>query len=295
MGKGITAGDVFEAADHLLADGGRPTIERVRQHLGRGSPNTVNRHLDAWWSTLASRMKGGNSNTTSLPAALLELCGRLYAALQSQALAEARIVVEEGMAARDEDRANVERMVESVKAEKLAVAQTVEKLREDLSALRLRNEGLISDRARLSSELESARKETDTYCRRVKVIETEVQSIRADWAADVARVKQQSETQQSRWLREIDALREERKRSQTEGSIQLSKLQGHISELNRTIAASSKEKQAASLELKKLLETGRRERELRISAEASAKAATKLLTRLTQRGPGKKSAVARQR
>jgi hypothetical protein len=45
MTRGITKDDVWVAADAVLVQGQRPTIERVRQQLGRGSPNTVNLHL----------------------------------------------------------------------------------------------------------------------------------------------------------------------------------------------------------------------------------------------------------
>ncbi|WP_310459918.1 DNA-binding protein [Sphaerotilus sp.] len=56
MAKGITDQDVWRAADALLLDGQRPTIERVRQHIGRGSPNTVSPHLDSWFARLGARI-----------------------------------------------------------------------------------------------------------------------------------------------------------------------------------------------------------------------------------------------
>jgi len=37
--------------------GERPTIERVRQQLGRGSPNTVGPMLDGWYGSLAKRLQ----------------------------------------------------------------------------------------------------------------------------------------------------------------------------------------------------------------------------------------------
>ena len=49
--------DVFHAADALLLEGNRPTIDRVRVRLGRGSPNTINEHLDAWWLKLGARLR----------------------------------------------------------------------------------------------------------------------------------------------------------------------------------------------------------------------------------------------
>lgn len=53
---GVTEDDVFKAADALVARGERPTIERLRSELGTGSPNTLLRHLDSWWRSLAARL-----------------------------------------------------------------------------------------------------------------------------------------------------------------------------------------------------------------------------------------------
>ncbi len=57
-GRGIQLEDVLGAADALVDAGLKPTIERVRQKLGRGSPNTVSPMLDVWFSTLGQRLKG---------------------------------------------------------------------------------------------------------------------------------------------------------------------------------------------------------------------------------------------
>lgn len=59
--RGISRDDVWQAADALLVAGQRPTIERIRQHLGRGSPNTVSPHLDAWFAALGGRLKDAQS------------------------------------------------------------------------------------------------------------------------------------------------------------------------------------------------------------------------------------------
>lgn len=54
--RGVQQADVWIAADDLIAAGLRPTIERVRLKIGRGSPNTVSPMLDAWFATLGSRL-----------------------------------------------------------------------------------------------------------------------------------------------------------------------------------------------------------------------------------------------
>jgi hypothetical protein len=57
--RGIQESDVWSAADELLAEGQRPTIERVRQKIGRGSPNTVSPMLERWFATLGKRLRLG--------------------------------------------------------------------------------------------------------------------------------------------------------------------------------------------------------------------------------------------
>lgn len=70
MARGITAEDVWQAADDLVMDGQRPTIERVRQKIGRGSPNTVSPHLDAWFERLGGRLQAAAANPDHTRAAL---------------------------------------------------------------------------------------------------------------------------------------------------------------------------------------------------------------------------------
>lgn len=54
--RGVQQEEVWVAADALIAAGERPTIERVRLKIGRGSPNTVSPMLEAWFATLATRL-----------------------------------------------------------------------------------------------------------------------------------------------------------------------------------------------------------------------------------------------
>lgn len=82
----VTPTDVDRAADSLLRDGQRPTIEKVRLKIGRGSPNTINPLLDVWWSRLASRLDAGPAALHRLPELVLLAAEGLW----MQALDEAR-------------------------------------------------------------------------------------------------------------------------------------------------------------------------------------------------------------
>lgn len=79
MARGITESDVHTAADELVANGERPTVERIRAHLGTGSPNTVTRWLDTWWKNLGLRLQPKRPCLKDAPAALAELAGQWWA------------------------------------------------------------------------------------------------------------------------------------------------------------------------------------------------------------------------
>ena len=57
MARGISEIDVWNSCDALLLEGARPTIERVRQKIGSGSPNTVSAFLETWFKHLGGRIK----------------------------------------------------------------------------------------------------------------------------------------------------------------------------------------------------------------------------------------------
>jgi hypothetical protein len=84
--RGITSSDVSHAADTLLRAGERPTIEKIRLKIGKGSPNTINPLLDAWWKTLSARLDSGPAALHRLP----ETVAHVAEALWMQALEEGR-------------------------------------------------------------------------------------------------------------------------------------------------------------------------------------------------------------
>lgn len=97
MARGITEQDVHAAADALVEAGERPTVERIRAHLGTGSPNTVTRYLESWWVGLGGRLASQRASA-SLPAApteVVDLASRWWEA----ALSASRSHIESEMAA----------------------------------------------------------------------------------------------------------------------------------------------------------------------------------------------------
>lgn len=118
---GITSNDVDRAADQLLRDGHRPTIERVRATIGRGSPNTINPLLDAWWQRLAGRLDAGPAALHRLPEPVLHAAEGLW--LQTLSEARKRAATEQGTSksalARDRQELEVRSHVLSIRESEL--------------------------------------------------------------------------------------------------------------------------------------------------------------------------------
>lgn len=93
MPRGITEDEVWKACDALLLEGARPTIERVRLKLGRGSPNTVGPMLETWFKHLGTRIK--DPGAFSVPAAVAEPVFQAAQNFWEVAQAEARRDVDE--------------------------------------------------------------------------------------------------------------------------------------------------------------------------------------------------------
>lgn len=95
--RGIQESDVWAAADALIAQGVRPTIERVRQHIGRGSPNTVSPMLEAWFARLGERLGVAEKGVVhdAVPAPVLEIAQQLWQASLEQAQAAAAAALQQ--------------------------------------------------------------------------------------------------------------------------------------------------------------------------------------------------------
>ena len=89
-GRGIQEAQVWEAADALVHEGLRPTIERVRQKIGSGSPNTVSPMLERWFATLGKRLDGHGANLAAgeahqLPLAVVQAAKLFWDAARREA------------------------------------------------------------------------------------------------------------------------------------------------------------------------------------------------------------------
>lgn len=135
--RGVQEADVWAAADALIAQGLRPTIERVRQHIGRGSPNTVSPMLETWFATLGQRLGvaagQGEPLPSSVPDPVQRLAQQLWDAAQEQAVQAAQAVLQQredsAQAAEAALAAQQEQLVQreaSMQAQKAAMDQALQ-------------------------------------------------------------------------------------------------------------------------------------------------------------------------
>ncbi|RZI60483.1 MAG: DNA-binding protein [Pseudomonas sp.] len=215
MAVGVPENDVFAAADAVLARGERPTVERVRLELGRGSPARVGNLLDQWWETLAARLRG----ETRLPGLPAEVA-QAFISLWQQATTLAQGVVELSLAdqrqvvvnerehlAASEAKVRLEQaQARRQTAEALAARDVAEIRLADLEQLLTQRQAQIDDLLRQRDafhvERDSARRQADEMAQQNRVLHEKVEQQRAaqqDYLRGV----------EDRAHREVDRAREE--------------------------------------------------------------------------------------
>jgi hypothetical protein len=218
----ISQADVFRAADELLVQGDRPTIDRVRMRLGRGSPNTINDHLDDWWAKLGARLRDVPGHEfPQLPERVAQALQHLW----NEALDGAHAVLRETLSQRElalesRDRELTERERASA-ARAAALEESLSLAREQLAAANQRAErleGSLQERdaegARLRTRVEGLEGTTDELRTKLEVAEAANQ-------AERARLEERHTAAETRWLTEVDRARQAAKEATKEYERQL--------------------------------------------------------------------------
>lgn len=233
MAKGISELDVHQAADDIVAAGERPTVERIRAHLGTGSPNTVTRWLETWWQTVGVRLRQRaiEAAVPGVPERVAHLSQRLWqAALQDAGdlaqsrLESARHALEERERLLEGERMVLTQAVEaSQKREREAQIQTqaavatAEQLAAQISQLTAQVQDLLRQRdgaygrgERLEQELEAMRRAlseaTAAHEGERRALQTHVRAVEDRAHAEVDRHRQALRSAEQEWGRERIAL-----------------------------------------------------------------------------------------
>ncbi|MCD2511888.1 DNA-binding protein [Comamonas endophytica] len=136
--RGVQEADVWAAADALLAQGLRPTIERVRQQIGRGSPNTVSPMLESWFATLGQRLGVVQTDTPQggVPEPVLRLAQELWESASAQAMDRAQQALHEREAALQASRLSHEADLEHMEQREKALHQQKQAMDEAMKLAR---------------------------------------------------------------------------------------------------------------------------------------------------------------
>lgn len=223
--KGIQQEDVWAAADSLIAEGQKPTIERVRQKIGRGSPNTVSPMLEAWFATLGARI-GINKEVEApgdIPKVLQHALKDAWTIALSLGREESALEIVHAQAdlAQGTRRLN-ERAIELDQMEQVSWIKR-EALEDALEAARSSTDDAMA-RLRESQELARRReKEIQGLQQKLAVIEAERdlerrsnQDAVAGYIEERKKSEERAQATQRKWLEEIDRARQETKKISSE-------------------------------------------------------------------------------
>jgi hypothetical protein len=174
-GRGIQESDVFAAADALLAEGKRPTIERVRLHIGRGSPNTVSPMLERWFATLGERLvshhagagKSAGNDADGMPVGVRNAAKLLWETARREA--------------EEVQRAEAAAVREQLQAREDALAEAQHVLRQ-------REEAFAQSRVSLDAALASSQQARETLERQLKEHAIEAHRVRGGLEDEIKRL-----------------------------------------------------------------------------------------------------------
>lgn len=224
--RGVQVEEVWAAADTVLGLGERPTIERVRQQLGRGSPNTVGPMLDGWYGSLAKRLRlpadgveGVQDPDNQLPGSVLRAAKTLWGRALQQAhesatvqLSNTRTGLEERAEAlrqaeeefkreqqRLEDRSEAYTVAMGAKDAQIAeLSRQAQELQQQLLGCQQQLDSARSEGAQIRQVAEAERRRND--------------SKNADHQIERSRIEERAQAQERRLNAEVDRVRQESKR-----------------------------------------------------------------------------------
>jgi hypothetical protein len=212
----ISQADVFRAADELLVEGHRPTIDRVRMKLGRGSPNTINDHLDGWWAKLGSRLRDlPGQEFPQIP----ERIGKTLQLLWTEAVNGAHEALQGSLAEREQQLQERTQQVSNqatalaeeqraITARTTALEDSLTLAREQLGAANRRAEHLEHTLAARDNEITQLQQRLDTLTREMADLTAQQSIEREAHRAERIQMEERHAATEARWLREVDRARE---------------------------------------------------------------------------------------
>lgn len=275
--RGVTLADITHAADQLLAEGERPTIDGVRRILGTGSPATVNALLKEYFQSLPARLH--------LPAPIATAAAELYEKVRSTALEELatqRTELEQTL------RADQEKLVQDRKefeAERAGAHQRVVDLITDRERGHEQLKATTAKLALIEKELAAQTTRASTAEAQFQAAEQERERSNQKHTAELQRLKDQTEGNERHFLGRIEEQKTQVQRLTQDREREAAAAAKHVATLEAAVSEAAK----AQASLRSELTLAQRELSKRQDAVAAAEAA---LSRATEQG--QKDLAARQ-
>jgi hypothetical protein len=216
--RAVNERDVWTAADALLLEGRRPTIESVRLKIGRGSPNTITPYLDTWFKGLGRRLQdpGAFASAAAIPdpvaVAAVHFWETALAAARGEV--EARVAAEwQALAGERDDvgraREQLAQEETTFQARRQALDETVTLAKEQLAQAMRRAE--TAEARTQSAEARSASLDRELRAVRATLDAERTASTqeREQTAPECADDRARHEAAERRWLGEVDRARGE--------------------------------------------------------------------------------------
>jgi hypothetical protein len=136
--RGVQLEEVCSAADALVAEGLRPTIERVRLKIGRGSPNTVAPMLETWFAMLAPRLgvAPASDSGQGVPHTVREALDKVWTVALAAATEQATQAIAQDQQVLATERQTLAQARESLQTQQAALADRELILQESLALAR---------------------------------------------------------------------------------------------------------------------------------------------------------------
>lgn len=221
--RGIQYEDVAQAADALLHEGLRPTIERIRLHIGRGSPNTVSPMLEQWFSGLGQRLGGGASRAQqggALPEGLLQAAQAWWQSARTAAEASAAQAWAARQAEQDSARQDLETARAQLQAHELvlqerlhAMEKSVQMATEQLRESNDRTKACQQALAQREGEIAGLRSALGAANERCAALQQQSEEAQAQARSERTTLEARHLANERRWLEEVDRARQEARKS----------------------------------------------------------------------------------
>lgn len=217
--RGVQQHEVNAAADALIAERARPTVERVRAKIGRGSPNTVGPMLEAWFATLGPRLGVVREDDQRAPPPMLrDALDNIWLSATSLASEQAAKALTQEREALATDHAELAHAREAVSAQQTALAKREAVLQESLELARNQLAEASQRALQLEARLESAEAEVGAVRQTLAdMVQEHAGERRAhaeqarSQAPDLRQAQERAAAAERRLLEDVDRARQEAK------------------------------------------------------------------------------------